>query len=79
MMPTQCSREVVEALSAAHGLVIESVWRDQRGDLRARLRVLAQHAYLEVILGDNSANRSEIGSGRDSCGETVRNRSDGHG
>ncbi len=46
--------EVVEALSAAHGLVIESVWRDQRGDLRARLRMLAQRAYLGVVLGDNS-------------------------
>ncbi len=47
--------EAVEALTPARGLVIESVWRDQRGDLRARLRVLAPRAQLEVILGDDSA------------------------
>ena len=47
--------EVVEALTPADGLVVESVWRDQRGDLRARLQLFGPRAQLEVVLGDDSA------------------------
>ena len=52
--------EIVEALAPAQGLVIESVWRDERGDLRARLRLLRPRAQLEVVLGDDTAIAAKV-------------------
>lgn len=45
-------------LSAAHGqpeFVVVALWRDQRGDMRARVRRRSSDLVLEAALGDESA------------------------
>jgi cell division protein FtsQ len=49
---------LLAALSAAHGqpeFVIDAIWRDRRGDIRARVRQRPGDLVLEVALGDESA------------------------
>lgn len=49
---------LLTALSAAHGqpeYVIAALWRDRRGDIRARVRQQPANLMLEVALGDESA------------------------
>lgn len=49
---------LLAALSAAHGqpeFEVAALWRDRRGDLRARVRQQPGDLVLEVALGDDSA------------------------
>ncbi len=49
---------LLTALRAAHGqpeFVVAALWRDQRGDIRARVRQQPGSLMLEVTLGDESA------------------------